>query len=85
MSLQPFVTRSSMRKLFVAVVVGIASFPALATADSDIAVWLTTPDKANLLAERSQHLYFAKPSTEADEIVIDDSKKFQTMDGLATH
>jgi glucosylceramidase len=58
------------------------SFPSLSAAGQQVTTWLTTPDKANLLAEQAQYLHFAKPSTEADAIVIDDSKKFQTMDGF---
>jgi glucosylceramidase len=82
MSLQSFVTSSSTRKLFAALLVGMASLPGLAAAPKDVAVWLTTPDKANLLAEQAQHLHFANASTASDAIVVDDSKKFQTMDGF---
>ena len=82
MNLQSFVTCSSVRKLFAAVLVGTCWLPAVAAADRGVVVWLTTPDKANLLAEQTQHLHFANPSRDSGAIVIDDSKKFQTMDGF---
>ncbi len=82
MSLQSIVTCSSVWKLFAVVLVGTCSLPAVAAADRGVAVWLTTPDKANLLAEQTQHLHFANPPRDTDAIVIDDSKRFQTMDGF---
>jgi glucosylceramidase len=51
-------------------------------ADKGISVWLTTADKASLLAEQLQPLRFQKASPAANAIVIDDSKKFQTIDGF---
>ena len=57
------------------------SIPAIA-APKKIQVWLTTPDKTHLLAQDPQPLVFAKISNRANAITVDDSQKFQTMDGF---
>ncbi len=54
-----------------------------AASTDDVTVWLTTPDKTNLLAEQAQRLHFGKASAVDDgAIVVDDGTKFQTMDGF---
>ena len=58
-----------------------ATIPARA-ASNDVAVWLTTPDKTNLLTEQSQHLSFVKSKKDTPALVIDDKTRFQTMDGF---
>jgi len=55
--------------------------PAIA-APKKVQVWLTTPDKTHLLAEEAQPLQFAKTSNSTNVITVDDSQKFQTMDGF---
>jgi glucosylceramidase len=45
-------------------------------------VWLTTQDKSSLLAEQTKHLPFTKAKADARMIVIDDTTKFQTIDGF---
>lgn len=63
----------------------VAALPisAVAATHDDVAVWLTTPDKTNLLAEQSQHLRFSKAGAAGSAaIIIDDHTKFQTMDGF---
>ena len=52
-----------------------------AHAQSKVSVWLTTADKTNLLRERSA-LKWTRDAGETDAILIDDSKKFQTIDGF---
>lgn len=47
------------------------------------AVWLTTSDKAQLLAKQTEPLIFAKPGSKAElTISIDDKAKFQHMQGF---
>lgn len=53
-----------------------------AASHAEISVWMTTPDKANLLAEQSQRIRFASASIGSPSIVVDDRRKFQTMDGF---
>ena len=46
-------------------------------------VWMTTADKAQLLAEQAQKLPFIKSSRATEStILIDDTKKYQTIDGF---
>ena len=45
-------------------------------------VWLTTPDKTSLLAEQPKRLLFTKVAADAKTIVVDDTTKFQTIDGF---
>lgn len=51
-------------------------------APKDVDVWLTTPDKINLLTEQHQHLSFARMRKNIPAIVMDDNNIFQTMDGF---
>ena len=48
----------------------------------NVTVWLTMPDKSNLMAEQPRPLHFGKKSPEATAILIEDDTKFQTMDGF---
>ncbi len=74
---------SAKRNLLAAfLVAAISSSVVHAAGPKDVAVWLTTPDKTNLLAEQPQRLIFAKPSASAKAIVIDDHTRFQVMDGF---
>lgn len=82
MTFRPFVTCSSICGLVAAFLIAATPVSVLAASDKDIAVWLTTPDKANLLAEQSVHLHFAKASTAANAILIDDGQRFQIIDGF---
>src|SRR5205807_6589837 len=49
---------------------------------TEVTVWMTSPDKTSLLAEQSKHIQFTKGSAGSDAVVVDDSRKFQTMDGF---
>jgi glucosylceramidase len=82
MIFQSSFSRFPARILFAACAAAMVSLPAVAAAHKDVAVWLTTPDKTNLLAEQAQHLRFVKAPAGSAAIVVDDSKKFQTMDGF---
>ena len=63
----------------------VAGLPAIAAAQRPVAVWLTTADGVNLLTPQVP-LKWTKPvtnnATETPAIAIDDSRKFQTMDGF---
>jgi glucosylceramidase len=52
------------------------------TGPSQVAMWLTTPDKATLFARQSVSLVFG-PNTNSDPtIAVDTTQTFQTMDGF---
>jgi glucosylceramidase len=82
MTFRPFVTCSSARGLLATLLVALAPLPILAASNKDVAVWLTTPDKTNLLAEQPKRLHFAKAPGGTKTITVDDGTKFQTMDGF---
>jgi glucosylceramidase len=83
MTLPPLVTCSLTRGLQLAtLLVAVSPLSILAASNRDVAVWLTTPDKTNLLTEQSQRLHFAKVSAGVRAITVDDGTKFQTMDGF---
>jgi glucosylceramidase len=82
MTLRPFVTYSLVRGVLGTLLVAAAPLTVLAASSKDVAVWLTTADKTSLLAEQSQRLHLTKGSAGAKAIVVDDSKKFQAMDGF---
>lgn len=83
-SFQTFVSCSPLErwKRLGSVLILTASLSSLSAAGQQVATWLTTPDKGNLLTEQAQRLHFAHSLVEANAIVVDDSKKFQTMDGF---
>ncbi|GAA3763825.1 glycoside hydrolase family 30 protein [Terriglobus aquaticus] len=58
--------------------------PAVAPAQSKKAagIWLTTPDRANLLARKPVLRWKKADVIASDAIVVDDTKRFQTMDGF---
>lgn len=68
--------------LCAAFLVTAVSLPAIAATHKGVTVWLTTPDRTNLLAEQAHPLRFVKATAGNAAIVVDDSKKFQTMDGF---
>ncbi len=45
-------------------------------------VWLTTPDKSALVAQQPSGIEFSQPKQDVPTIAVDDSKKFQTIDGF---
>ncbi len=52
-------------------------------ASSDMAAWITTPDKSALLAKLSSALVFEKPSgTGISTITVDSTRSFQSIDGF---
>jgi glucosylceramidase len=72
-----------VRKLIAAaVMVGIAPAAGFCAGRKSVAIWLTTPDKKNLLAEQAEHPRFVKTSADSNAVVVDDSKRFQQMDGF---
>jgi len=81
---EPFASYCPLRKwkLLASLLIGTALFPSLPAGGQEVTTWLTTPDKANLLAEQAQHLHFAHSPMEANAIAIDDGKKFQVIDGF---
>jgi len=58
MTFRPFVTCSFACGLLATLLVAAAPLPLLAASSKGVAVWLTTPDKTNLLAEQPKRLHF---------------------------
>ncbi|CAM4076436.1 discoidin domain-containing protein [Kibdelosporangium persicum] len=69
----------------VALVLGLAAVPAAeASGDRDVPrarVWVTTPDRTELLAERPS-VTFGTPPTAQPTIVVDPGRDYQTVDGF---
>lgn len=59
----------------------LLSVPAMA-GQKKMHEWLTTPDKTHLLAEEPQPLVFSKINNGVNIITVDESQKFQVMDGF---
>jgi glucosylceramidase len=75
--------KSSWVRGLVGVALAVAMPLHVVAAAQDVTVWLTTPDKTNLLAEQGQRLHFAKAGGAAGgAIVVDDGTRYQTMDGF---
>ena len=74
-------TRRDLLQFSAAITILAFSLPSMA-APKRIQVWLTTPDKTHLLAEETQPLVFTKIGNSSNVITVDDSQKFQTMDGF---
>jgi glucosylceramidase len=57
--------------------------PTTSAKHSKVAVWLTTGDKASLLAKQSETLNFADPQSGNNPLIeVDETQKFQTIDGF---
>lgn len=68
---------------FVAVLALMSSSVGMAQSKAGVDVWLTTADRTSLFAEQSQRLQFEKAAPgRSPEIQVDDSERFQTMDGF---
>lgn len=73
---------SVLGRAFAWAVVGFAVGGGLSARAQKRGVWLTTPDRINLLA-RQEPLHWKKTTAAAPgDITIDDSQRFQTMDGF---
>ncbi len=75
-----------MRRTLVAcLLAGLAMIPvcpARAEHKGTVALWLTTPDRSSLLSEQTPPLRFKRSASNLPAIDVDDSQKFQTMDGF---
>jgi glucosylceramidase len=68
---------------FVAVLALMSSSVGMAQSKAGVDVWLTTADRTSLFAEQSQRLQFERTTPGlGPEIQVDDSERFQTMDGF---
>ncbi len=54
----------------------------LSSQAQQVEVWLTNADKSALLQKQNQTLKFGNEKTDSPTIFVDDTKKFQTMDGF---
>lgn len=71
-----FVLAATRSFALAAALLPVASYAQQAT------VWLTTPDKTSLLAEQPKRLAFVKGTADARTIVVDDTTKYQSIDGF---
>lgn len=72
-------------KLAFYLLLSFAPIPVLsvhAQSRGDVSLWLTTPDKTALLARQTTPLSFGTPVAGLPAIEVNDSKKYQTMDGF---
>jgi glucosylceramidase len=76
----PLVIRSILALCFLAVFVGDCA--AIAQSQGSVSEWLTTPDRASLLALQPHSSEFQATKSALPSIEVDDSQKFQTMDGF---
>ncbi len=51
-------------------------------ASRDISCWITKPDKSALLQKQSALLHFSTPAQNVQAIVVDETSRFQAMDGF---
>lgn len=71
----------SLRTLSLAAVALLALAP-YSSAQRKLESWLTTPDKANLLKQQPTIKWHKASEAKPDDIVLDDSKTYQTIDGF---
>jgi glucosylceramidase len=50
--------------------------------DSEARLWLTTPDRAALVALQTNSLHFSSEASQLPVLTVDDVQHFQTMDGF---
>lgn len=67
-----------MKNLFLLVLLFVALFAQA----QQVKVWLTNADKSALLQKQNQFSRFGTEKTDGPTIFVDDTKKFQTMDGF---
>ncbi len=59
------------------------TFPSVCfSQQSSVKYWISTGDRTQLLKEQATPLRFSESKNIPDAIVVDDSKKFQTIDGF---
>jgi glucosylceramidase len=55
---------------------------AAAQGKGNVSLWVTTPDRTSLLARQDAKLHFAKATSQAPVIEVNDKQRYQTMDGF---
>ena len=73
-------SKSRLHPLFA--LAAFAPFVACTLMGQSASVWLTTPDKSSLVAQQPNALEFSKAKKDVPTIAVDDTKKFQTIDGF---
>ena len=73
-------SKSRLHPLFA--LAAFAPFAACTLMGQSASVWLTTPDKSSLVAQQPNALEFSKAKKDVPTIAVDDTKKFQTIDGF---
>src|SRR5260370_11173596 len=59
-----------------------SSLPSNAQQDREARLWLTTPDRAALVALHADSLHFSSEAGQLPVLTVDDVQHFQTMDGF---
>jgi glucosylceramidase len=60
----------------------LSTFSARAQQKGSVSLWLTTPDRASLLARQSVPLHFTKSAPSSSVIDVNDKQKYQSIDGF---
>lgn len=58
------------------------SMPLIAQQEREPRLWLTTPDRAAVVALQANSLHFSSDAGKLPTLTVDDTKQFQTMDGF---
>src|SRR5438445_13290791 len=59
-----------------------SSLPSNAQQDREARLWLTTPDRAALVAPQATSLHFSSEAGQLPVLTVDDTQRFQTIDGF---
>ena len=57
-------------------------FSSLSSSAQQARLWLTTPDRANLVAPQASSPHFSSEGGQLPALTVDDAQHFQTMDGF---
>src|ERR1700759_5554972 len=76
--------RSSVKSASLCLLFSLAFLTSLTAAaqKNSVSLWLTTPDRASLLARQSAPLRFSKSAPGSAVIKVNDKQKFQSIDGF---
>jgi glucosylceramidase len=58
------------------------SLPSNAQQEREARLWLTTPDRTNVVAPQAASLHFSSEAGQMPVLTVDDAQHFQTMDGF---
>src|SRR3984957_6715426 len=68
--------------LFLSCTLLLAPYSSDAQEGREARLWLTTPDRTNVVAPQAASLHFSSEGGQLPVLTVDDSQHFQTMDGF---